>query len=67
MRKGGDTIRMFCKICNKNHIMEEKKCPECGEHYTWQPKSEEVYANCFATYVCEGCLSYREHLDTTEA
>jgi hypothetical protein len=52
---------VFCKSCNKSHLMRLKPCPTCDIYETPQPISEEVYNNCHANYQCDGCLAYKEH------
>ena len=51
----------WCKPCKKFHFVTLQPCPDCGVHYTPQPKSEKVKDNCHASYICDGCEAYLDH------
>lgn len=51
----------WCKSCKRYHRVSLQPCPDCGHHYTPQPKSDRVYDSCLANYSCDGCQAYRDH------
>lgn len=52
----------YCEKCKKTHIFSNQPCPNCGIHYTPQPKSEKTNEKCKANKVCDGCDAYKDHL-----
>lgn len=54
----------FCKSCKRKHRMTMQRCPSCGGRGGWipQPVSSAVYDSCGASYKCDGCEAYEDHL-----
>lgn len=56
------TFLIECRSCKRKHRMSIQNCPGCDKHQIPMPHSDEVANNCCATYECDGCEAYRDHL-----
>jgi len=55
------TWKEYCKSCKKYHFVTLQPCLSCRVHSVPQPKSEKVFDNCNASYMCDGCEAYQDH------
>jgi len=52
----------WCPSCQRKHYVTMQECPECRMYAVPRPASSNVADNCGASYRCDGCEAYDEHL-----
>lgn len=60
----GKAIMLYCHRCKREHRVTSQPCPSCsGRGGSVMMPSDGVLETCRATYECDGCDAYRDHIN----